>query len=127
MCAVYGNRKSTRLSEYDYSSPGFYFVTLCTYKIEDKYPGVKIDSSCVMPDHVHAIIALTGGHMGPPLQEVVQWFKTQTTNEYIRQVRRGIVPPFEKHVWQRSYYDHITRNDFDLDETRKYIVSARER
>ena len=35
----------------------------------------------------------TGGHIGPPLQpslgDVIQWFKTMTTNEYIPRVRES--------------------------------------
>lgn len=29
----------------------------------------------------------TGGHIGPPLPKIVQWFKTMTTNEYLRFVK----------------------------------------
>lgn len=74
-----------------------------------------------MPDHVHFILAITGAHAGAPLQEMIKWYKTQTTNAYIQQVRQGAFPAYEKHVWQRGYYDHVIRNDHDLDETRKYI------
>ena len=52
---------------------------------------------------------------------MIKWYKTQTTNEYIRQVRQGILPPYEEHIWQRGCYDHIIRNDTDLAETRRYI------
>lgn len=47
------------------------------------------------------------------LHTVVQWYKTMTTNAYIRAVRMGELPPFSKAIWQRSYYDHIVRNDAD--------------
>ena len=52
----------------------------------------------------------------------MKWYKTQTTNAYIRAVRRGELPPFQKRVWQRGYYDHIIRSDADLAETRRYIL-----
>lgn len=51
--------------------------------------------------------------MWPPLQEVMDWYKTMTTNEYIRGVKAGIFPPFQKKIWQRGYYDHIIRNERD--------------
>jgi REP element-mobilizing transposase RayT len=144
-------RKDIRLQKYDYSQPGCYFVTICThnrqplfvsfvgahlcvrppvddsflvkwlYELEKKYPGVEIDSCAIMPDHIHVIITITGAHIGAPLQEMIKWYKTQTTNAYIRQVREGILPPYEKHIWQRGYYDHIIRNDDDLDQIRQYI------
>jgi putative transposase len=80
-------RKSIRLKEYDYSQPGEYFVTICTYNHEcllgeivngemqlsqmgaivsqclvetPKYfPNVELDEFVVMPNHVHAIIVIT--------------------------------------------------------------------
>jgi len=144
-------RKDTRLRNYDYSLPGCYFITICThdrqplflpfvgahlcvrppsdacfavkwlYELEHKYPGVAIDCCAVMADHIHFILSITGAHTGAPLQEMVKWYKTQTTNAYIRQVRQGTLPAYKNHVWQRGYYDHIIRNDTDLNEIRTYI------
>ena len=62
-----------------------------------------------------------GGHTGPPLREIIQWFKTMTTNEYIKEVKSGRFPPFEKRIWQRSFYDHVIRNDEDINNIREYI------
>jgi len=75
-----------RLKNYDYSSPGAYFVTLCTKRkgnifgevvngivnlneygliarkfwleIPEHYNNVEIDAFVVMPDHVHGIIVI---------------------------------------------------------------------
>ena len=80
-----------------------------------------MDSACVMPDHVHMIIEITGAHIGAPLPEIIKWYKTQTTNEYIRKVRAGELLPYEKHVWQRGYYEHVIRNEAELNEIRQYI------
>lgn len=62
-----------------------------------------------------------GGHAGPPLQKIIQWFKTMTTNEYIQEVKSGRFPPFEKRIWQRSFYDHVIRDDDELNRIREYI------
>ena len=91
-------------------------------EIENKFSNVKIDEYIVMPDHVHVIIFITGDHIGSPLRDVIDWYKTMTTNEYIRNVRDGLYVPFEKAVWQRSYYDRIIRNEDELYEIRKYIL-----
>ncbi len=64
-----------------------------------------------------------GGHTGPPLQEIIQWVKTMTTNEYINEVKYGRFPPFEKRIWQRSFYDHVIRDDEDMNRVREYIRS----
>ena len=58
---------------------------------------------------------------GPPLHEVVEWFKTMTTNEYIRGVKSDIYPPFNRRVWQRSYHDHIIRNEEEYLKIWQYI------
>ena len=107
-------------------------------ELANKFPSVEIDEYCVMPSHFHGIIALvgadpsvcpggcrdqvTGVHIGTPLPAVVRWFKTMSTNEYIRGVRRRGWPPFEGRMWQRNYYEHVIRGDADLDRVRKYIV-----
>ena len=52
---------------------------------------------------------------------MVQWFKTMTTNEYIRCVNQSGWPPFPKRVWQRNYYEHIIRDEDELNIIRQYI------
>lgn len=94
------------------------------YSLEQKFDNIILDYHCVMPNHIHFIIfkcAQAGGHAGPPLQTVIQWFKTQTTNEYIKMVKSGILKPFDGRVWQRSYYEHVVRCEQDLNEIREYI------
>lgn len=59
---------------------------------------------------------------GPPsLSTVVGWFKTMTTNDYIRGVREFGFPPFDRRLWHRTYYDHIVRNSTDLARIERYI------
>jgi len=64
-----------------------------------------------------------GGHVGPPLRGIVQWFKTMTTNAYIRAVKNHAWPPFAGRLWQRNYYERIIRNDDELERARRYIES----
>ena len=59
---------------------------------------------------------------GSPLHEIVQWFKTMTTNEYIRNAKENGWVPFDGKLWQRNYYEHIIRDDESLREIREYIV-----
>ena len=94
-----------------------------------------------MPNHMHGIIELLEGHVGranntnrparlivserglvnplgarkrASLGEIIRAFKGATTH-YIRTKLR---PDF---AWQEDYYEHIVRNDKDLDRIRKYI------
>ena len=91
-------------------------------KLEDKYPALTLDAFVIMPDHIHLILFQnTGAHMGAPLPQIIQWLITQTTNAYIRGVRNGLYLPYQQHLWQRSYYEHIIRSEQDLLDIRQYI------
>ena len=83
-----------------------------------------------MPNHLHGIITIVGAdpcvcpndeHTGSPLHRIIQWYKTMTTNEYIKNVKQNSWPPFKKRIWQRNYYEHIIRNDEELKTIRHYI------
>ena len=58
---------------------------------------------------------------GSPLSAVVRWFKTMSTNEYIRGVKQLGWPPFDRKLWQRNYYEHIIREDVSLLNIAYYI------
>ena len=64
-----------------------------------------------------------GAHTGAPLPTIVQWFKTMTTNEYIRMVKHAGWTPFQGRLWQRNYYEHIIRNERALERIRNYILT----
>ena len=64
-----------------------------------------------------------GEHTGSPLHAVVQWFKTMTTNEYIRGVKTLGWQPFDKKLWQRNYYEHIIRNEQSYQNIANYIIN----
>ena len=64
-----------------------------------------------------------GEHIGSPLYRVVQWFKTMTTNEYIRGVKNLGWQPFDGKLWQRNYYEHIIRNEKSYHNITNYIIN----
>jgi len=53
----------------------------------------------------------------------MRWFKTMTTNAYIRGVRDEGRPRFEGRLWQRSCHDRIVRNETELNRLREYIAT----
>lgn len=57
------------------------------------------------------------------LGRIIQAFKSITTHHYIRGVKHEGWPPFDGRLWQRSFYDHIIRDDADLDRIRTYIAN----
>ena len=64
-----------------------------------------------------------GEHSGSPLSAVVQWFKTMSTNEYIRGVKQLGWPPFDRRLWQRNYYERIIRNQLAYNNISNYIIN----
>ena len=149
------HRRSIRLKGYDYSLPGAYFITLCTQNrekffgyIEDgilhlndagmmvqkwyeelshKFANVACDEMVVMPNHFHCIWHISTQEEGTNIPTVVQWFKTMTTNEYIRGVKGKGWQPFNKRLWQRDYYEHIIRSPKAYEHIRNYIQTNPER
>jgi putative transposase len=59
----------------------------------------------------------------PTVGDMVRWFKTMTTNEYIANVKNNNWRPFVKRFWQRNYYEHIIRDESDLSRIREYITN----
>ncbi len=82
-------------------------------RISEKYPSWTVDNWVVMPNHVHLLLQAhaceAAGHVGPALQDVVRWYKTMTANAFIRAVKAGEMPPFDKTAWQASFYDEVIR------------------
>ena len=88
----------------------------------------------VCPDLPDGLGAHTGegAHIGAPLRQpagpapdipkTVQWFKTMTTNEYIRGVKTLGWMSFPGRLWQRNYYEQVIRDDASLNRIRQYIA-----
>lgn len=95
--------------------------------LENKFPGVHLDEHVIMPNHFHGLLYIPPTprfELGPhSLGDIMRWFKTQTTNAYIRGVKHSGWPRFDGHFWQPQYWDRIVRNDTDLERIREYISS----
>ena len=46
-----------------------------------------------------------------------------TTNEYIQNVTNRGWKPFDKKLWQRNYYEHVIRDENELNRIREYIIN----
>ena len=64
---------------------------------------------------------------GTSLSRVVQWFKTMSTNEYIRGVEQNGWQPFSAKLWQRNYYEHIIRDEDSYLKIAEYIQTNPQR
>jgi len=100
------------------------------YEIPHYYKGFQLHEFVVMPNHIHGIIEISSSGRtqgsaptGLGLSDVLQRFKTLTTNRYIHGVKQHHWKRFDKQLWQRSYYEHIIRNEKKLEEIQTYIIN----
>ena len=88
--------------------------------IPQKYPNVAVDYYVIMPNHIHLLLSVIKedgrGNPSPTISSVIGWFKYNATKE-INQLRNIT----NEKIFQRSYYDHIVRNQKDYAEISKYI------
>jgi putative transposase len=92
--------------------------------IPERFPTVSLDASVVMPNHFHGMVFIEpqpGDVPGVSLGDIMKWFKTVITVRYSRGVHEQGWPPYERKVWHRNYYEHIVRDDRDLERIRGYI------
>ncbi len=143
-------RKQLRLKDYDYSQTGYYFITICVkdrqnilcdvgvaahgdpqipmtqtgkmvlhylQNIGKVYENIILDCYIIMPNHIHCIIALQNDNGSPrattptSLPVMINSFKTITSKNY------------GQTLWQRNYYEHIIRNEIELQRIRQYIIN----
>jgi putative transposase len=143
-------RKPNRLKEYDYSTAGYYFVTICAkdricwlgevvdekmllnnlgkivqncwLDLPNHYKNIALDEYIVMPNHFHGILII---------QPVGDGFKPSPTRMHgMSEIIRGFKTFSSRKIndlkqihfhWQRSFYDNIIRTDESLNKIREYI------
>jgi REP element-mobilizing transposase RayT len=119
----------------------------CWKALPDHFANVQLDEFIVMPNHVHRIVHIVGcrgtacraptagtgqtssverhipsveqfGHPVPgSLPTIIRSSKSATT-KHINGIRGTPGQP----LWQRNYYEHIIRDERELDDIRQYIV-----
>lgn len=158
-------RKFNRLTNFDYSVPNYYFVTVCTQdkiecfgnivdgkislseqglivsnywkEIPTHYKGVMLDESIVMPNHLHGIVIIEDVAEATGLQsemaasgpfrlassEVSRRYNLSTIVGSFKNISSKTIHQagFTDFCWQKSFYDHVIRQDESLDKIREYI------
>ena len=109
-------------------SPAGEMVSAWWAQLPGKYPDVTIDCEIVMPNHTHAVVILNHADMGANLPHIslpdaLRWFKTMTTNAYMRGVKAQGWQRFDGKLWQRSYHDHIIRDERGYHTICNYILT----
>lgn len=99
-------------------------TTVCSFHSDAE--GIAIDTHIVMPDHLHAIIMLGTNprvETTTSIPDIVQRLKMKVMRSWPGGVRTRGWPPYDTHLWHRSYYDTLIENDRHLVHTREYILA----
>lgn len=113
-----------------------------------RFPQILLDEFVIMPNHIHGIVFIMDnlncrgdpcdrpyrdgkdwgeykirpyGTRDGSIGRMIQAFKSITTHHYTMGIKQEGWQPFEKRLWQRNYYEHIIRNDEELNRIRQYI------
>jgi len=125
-------RKNVRLSAFDYSTNGYYFITNNTdyskpyingivknivkqelLDLEKRFSGVSIYYYSFMPTHVHVILELNNSNA--TVSEIWPVYKSKST---VVIKKNGHT---DKRFWQRNFYEHVIRNERALERIVLYI------
>ena len=114
-------------------------VNQCWHDLPNHYHNCRLDEFTIMPNHIHGIVIIdnsdtemnsvvgTGCVVGTGLKPVPTGIKQYSLSEIIRGLKtfssRKINEqnPNLTFRWQKSFYDHIIRNEKSLDKIREYI------
>ena len=141
-------RKPTRLKEYDYSTPGAYFITVCVKdkkELLSKISNVVGEGLCALPKNELTPI-------GKEVEKSIQYINNNYTGikidkyvimpnhihlivilddegghgnpplqSVIGQLKSYTTNKFSDTLWQRSYHDHIIRGEKDYRKIWEYI------
>lgn len=94
--------------------------------IQIHHPVAEVLEYVVMPNHVHFLVGINLTLDAPTstgLPDMVGGFKSRTTNRYIKGIKLGLLPPFNKKLWQEGYYETVMRDERMTEERRQYIVN----
>jgi len=139
-------RKHLRSKSHDYSSNGFYFITICCKQfrpyfgdvIDDKmvlnqfgavadqqwralperFQQICCYSHQVMPNHMHGIVEIHNTSLEKhQIGQIIGAYKSLTF-KFCRELScKGYI---EK-LWQANFYEHVIRNDAAFEKISQYI------
>ena len=140
-------RKPLRLSAYDYSAPGAYFVTVCTRdrapllghvgKAALRLPQVELtDFGRLTEMYIRRIPEVYPGvcldayvimpnhvHLLLILEDGGQGAARPTVSTVVRSVKAMVRKETGRSLFQTSFYDHVIRGREDLSAVREYILN----
>ena len=125
------NRKPNRLEGYDYSARGAYFVTMCVKDrrrllsdivgaddpggpiVRLSYGGEIVERNLQIMREIYAICGEDGAPRSSP--------PTNTLSIFITALKKFTNKAYGENIWQRSFHDHIIRDQKDYNARWQYI------
>ncbi len=137
-------RKHIRIENYDYSTPGAYFITVCVndrrpilwnvgaatcrpnlsrigsvvetaiLQIPQHHPVISVDKYCVMPDHIHMILSIHTDENGRQIA-------APTVSTVVGHMKRWVSMQIGHSIWQKSFLERVIRNDKGYRAVWEYI------
>lgn len=80
------------------------------HQIEIIYPNVILDEYVIMPNHIHMILAINRQYNNS-ISKIVQQLKGKITKE------------LGYSIWQKLFYEHVTRNEKEYLKIKEYIIN----
>ena len=87
-------------------------------QLQTFYVNIKVEQYVIMPNHVHMILSVSNNGapgMSPPTKQCA------TIPLFVATLKRFCNKEFGEQIWQRSFYDHIIRDQNDGAEISRYI------
>ena len=86
--------------------------------MSDLYTDVRVDKFAIMPNHIHLIISTENGSSRTPTPTVAA---NAAVPHFVSTLKRYTNKNVGYSMWQRSYHDHIIRNEEEYQKIWDYI------
>ncbi|MFI3312997.1 MAG: transposase [Eubacteriales bacterium] len=104
---------SIRPQSTDRLSPMGKIVETAIQNIPKYYDGVTVEKYVVMPDHIHLMVMI-GSNDG-------RMTSAPTISTIVGQTKRWVSKQIGTSIWQKSFHDHVIRNEEDFQNIWAYI------
>jgi len=141
-------RKPIRIDDYDYSTPGAYFITVCTANREKLF-WESVGADIIRPGNVP--LSASGQIAEQGILQIAEHYENISVDKYcimpdhihlilriesdgdgrmvsaptastvVGSMKRWVSKQIGRPIWQKSFYDHGIRNQQDYDEIWEYI------
>jgi REP element-mobilizing transposase RayT len=142
------NRKHIRIEDYDYSTPGAYFITICTANREKIFWN-DVGADIIRPQN--APLSTLGRIVEQGIFQIAEHYENVVVDKYcimpdhihlilriksdldgrmisaptvstvVGSMKRWVSKQIGRPIWQKSFYDHGIRNQHDYQEIWEYI------